>query len=114
MGITNAVRDFIKKFDEIRWGYDGDCGSEDLVRDLENFLDEQSETPMKYIIKLVKSNGGCFFWTEDPRWNNNICGKRNMGVTKYDNFGDACQVLGNLPKWHQDEFKIFTVERVVS
>jgi hypothetical protein len=68
---------------------------------------------MHYVIKLVKSNGGCFFWTEDPRWANNICGKQNMGATQYDNFGDACQVLGLLPQWHQDEFKTFTVQRVM-
>jgi hypothetical protein len=66
---------------------------------------------MQYVIKFTKSNGICAFWTDNPNWQNNICGKRSMGLTRFDNFGDACQVLATLPKWHQDEFRTFTIER---
>lgn len=68
----------------------------------------------KYIIRLVKSNGLVCYWTENPRVENNIVPKRSMGPTEYCNFGDACQVLGELPLWHQNEFRSFMIIRVVS
>jgi len=37
--IKLAVKKFIEKFDEIRWGWDGDCGSQVLVNDLEETIE---------------------------------------------------------------------------
>ena len=35
-GLRNAVREFVREFQAIRWGWDGDCGATSLVELLEN------------------------------------------------------------------------------
>ena len=43
----NALRDAIKKaaakYDKIRWGYDGDCGANDIISELEEILLDNAE-----------------------------------------------------------------------
>lgn len=40
--LENAIRDCVKSFDGVAWGWDGDCGSAIIVAKLENALDAES------------------------------------------------------------------------
>lgn len=34
------IREQIQKFYDIRWGWDGDCGSKDIIENIEEIIDE--------------------------------------------------------------------------
>ena len=34
--LKDAVRKAVDKFNDIYWGYEGDCGSQDIINELEN------------------------------------------------------------------------------
>ena len=36
--LKNKVEEAVKNFDDIGWGYDGDCGSQRIIDDLDEFI----------------------------------------------------------------------------
>ena len=41
--LRNAIRLVSEKFDAIKWGWDGDCGSRQIIEELEEILPENAD-----------------------------------------------------------------------